>query len=99
MEGLFHMVWGWRRRAGMVLFSYKTRKATWTGGTWTSAQEAELRLHPSPSRPTTHMVQPLLKDLGSQDGECRIPSPPSFSVSLTRGPWPLPALEEQTSAS
>lgn len=77
MAGLFHMAWGWRIGARMVLFSYKPRKATWTGGTWTSAREEELRLYPSPSRLTTHMVQPLLKDLGSQDGDLY---PPSVSL-------------------
>lgn len=64
----------------MVLFGYKQRTATWT--LLCSAREAELRLDPSPSRLTTHTIQPPLpKDLGSQEGEGRTPSPPSFSLS------------------
>lgn len=86
-------------RGWMVLFGYKQRKATWTGGTWTSAGEAQLRLFPRPSRPTTHMGQPLLKDLGSQDGDRKTTSPPSFRVSLTCSPWPFPDPEKLTSAS
>lgn len=86
-------------RGWMVLFGYKQRKATWTGGTWTSAGKAQLRLFPRPSSPTTHMGQPLLKDLGSQDGKRKAPSPPSFKVSLICSPWPFPAPEELTPAS
>lgn len=82
----------------MVLFGYKQRTATWT--LLCSAREAELRLDPSPSRLTTHTIQPPLpKDLGSQEGEGRTPSPPSFRVFLTCSSWLFSVPEELTSAS
>lgn len=66
--------------ARRVPFGGKQREAARTGGPWTSAREAQLRLHPSPSRPATHIGQTLLKDLGSQDRELRVLSPFSFSL-------------------
>lgn len=69
MKDLLHVVWGCKRGAGMVLFGYKCQ-----GGTAQSP--------PKPSRSTTHTVQPLQKDLGSQDKGLTL----SLAESLTYRP-------------
>lgn len=97
MGQLFHMVWGWRRGAGMVLFGYEQRKATWTGGTWTNAREHSSGC-PKPLQ-TYHSRGPASPE---GPGEPRRRRQGTFSIllqSLTCSPWPFPAPEELTSAS